>query len=126
MYLSDSILESVYGQAAGETVQEITTQELMAALSVYLVVAAVTTPIAVCILVWIMKNEGRQEAVRLLFRGRRERKTSQIQPGLHEDFDGTVQLNQTVQPNPEYLLSVPLILAIVLSLGFMSLEWFLL
>lgn len=126
MYLSDSILESVYGQAAGETVQEITTQELMAALSVYLVVAAVTTPIAVCILVWIMKNEGRQEAVRLLFRGRRERKTPQIQPGLHEDFDGTVQLNQTVQPNPEYLLSVPLILAIVLSLGFMSLEWFLL
>lgn len=127
MYLSDSILESVYGQAVSETAQGITTQELMAALSVYLIIAAVTTPIAVCILVWIMKNEGRQEAVRLLFRGQRERKAPQKQPGLFENPGGTIQLDQTAQPNPEseYLLSVPLILAVVLCLGYMSLEWFL-
>lgn len=108
MYLSGSILESAYGRAVSETAQEITTQELMAALSVYLVVAAVTTPIAVCILVWIMKNEGRQEAVRLLFRGRGERKAPQAQQN----------------PEAEYLVSVPLIFAVVLSLGYMSLEWF--
>lgn len=109
MYLSSSILESAYGQAMNETAQEITTQDLMAALSVYLVIAAVTTPIAVCILVWIMKNEGRQEAVRLLFRGRGERKTPLTQPDSES----------------EYLTSVPLVLAVVLSLGYMSLEWFL-
>lgn len=109
MYLSGSILESAYGQAMNETAQEITTQDLMAALSVYLVIAAVTTPIAVCILVWIMKNEGRQEAVRLLFRGRGERKAPLTQPDSES----------------EYLTSVPLVLAVVLSLGYMSLEWFL-
>lgn len=109
MYLSGSILESAYGQAMNETAQEITTQDLMAALSVYLVIAAVTTPIAVCILVWIMKNEGRQEVVRLLFRGRGERKAPLTQPDSES----------------EYLTSVPLVLAVVLSLGYMSLEWFL-
>lgn len=103
MYLSSSILGSIYEQALNDTSQTITTRELMAALSVYLVVAAVTTPIAVCILVWIMKNEGREEAVRILFRGSKEK-------------------------NPEsedHVLSVPLILAVVLCLAYMSLEWLL-
>ncbi|MBD5492003.1 MAG: CPBP family intramembrane metalloprotease [Lachnospiraceae bacterium] len=102
MYLSSSILGNLYEQAMNETAQTVTTQELVAALSVYLVIAAVTTPIAVCILVWIMKNEGREEAVRILFR--RPRKQDPVQ---------------------EYVLSVPLILAVVLCLGYMSLEWFL-
>ncbi|MDE7232579.1 MAG: CPBP family intramembrane metalloprotease, partial [Lachnospiraceae bacterium] len=102
MYLSDSILGSDYERAMGDTMQTVTTQELMAGLSVYLVIAAVTTPIAVCILVWIMKNEGREEAVRILFRGTPQRYSE-----------------------PEHMLSIPLIVAVVLSLAYMSLEWFL-
>ena len=103
MYLSSSILGSIYEQALNDTSQTITTRELMAALSVYLVIAAVTTPIAVCILVWIMKNEGREGAVRILFRGKK------AQPA----------------PEQEHMLSVPLIFAVVLCLAYMSLEWFL-
>ena len=102
MYLSDSILGSDYEQALSDTMQTVTTQELVAALSVYLVIAAVTTPIAVCILVWIMKNEEREEAVRILFRGTPQRNSE-----------------------PEHVLSIPLIVAVVLSLAYMSLEWFL-
>ena len=102
MYLSNSILGSIYEQAMNETTQTVTTQELVAVLSVYLIIAAVTTPIAVCILVWIMKNEGREETVRILFRGTAQTDSAQ-----------------------EHMLSVPLILAVVLCLAYMSLEWFL-
>ncbi len=103
MYASDHILNSVYFQGAGEMAAELTTQSLLAALSVYLMIAFVTTPIAVCIIVWIVKNEGRQEAMAALLSGRRK----------------------TQSEGRGYLLSVPLIVAMVLCLGFMSLELFL-
>ncbi len=103
MYASDHILNSVYFQGADEMAAELTTQSLLAALSVYLVIASVATPIAVCIIVWIVKNEGRQEAMATLLSGRRK----------------------TQSEGRGYLLSVPLIVAIVLCLGFMSLELFL-
>jgi len=96
MYASESILNSVYGQAVNEAAEQMSTQDLLAALSVYLVIAAVTTPIAGCVIVWIAKNEGRQADFQALF-GRREGKR-------------------------DYLLSVPLIIAMVLCLGYMSLE----
>lgn len=120
MYLSSSILKGAYGQAVAETAQEITTQELMAALAVYLVIAAVTTPIAVCILAWIMKNEGRQEAVRALFYGSEGQKAISTQPEPHEGSADVGQPDNT----QELLLSEPLIIAVVLSLGYMSLELF--
>lgn len=107
MYASEGILNSVYGQAMNETAERLTTQELLAALSVYLVIAAVTTPIAGCVIVWIAKNEGRQAAFSALFRRR--------------DRGAALQ-----QPRADYLLSVPLIIAIVLCLGYMSLELILL
>ena len=66
-------------------------------------IAAVTTPIAGCVIVWIAKNEGRQAAFSALF----SRRASQRQ-------------------RADYLLSVPLIIAIVLCLGYMSLELILL
>lgn len=104
MYASESILNSVYGQAVNEAAEQLSTQELLAALSVYLVIAAVTTPIAGCVIVWIAKNEGREAAFRALFH---------MQP-------------QPSQPrHADYLVSVPLIIAIVLCLGYMSLELFL-
>ena len=57
MYVSESLLNSAYGQAANETAEQLSAQDLLAALSIYLVIAAVTTPIAVCVIVWIAKNE---------------------------------------------------------------------
>ena len=123
MYLSDSLLGSDYEQALSDTVQTVTTQELVAALSVYLVIAAVTTPIAACILVWIMKNEGREEAVRILFRGKKEQETIPLRMGQHGNPVGVVQWNETAPQ--EHVLSIPLIVAVVLSLAYMSLEWFL-
>ena len=104
MYVSESILNSVYGRAVNEAAEQLSTQELLAALSVYLVIAAVTTPIAGCVIVWIAKNEGREAAFRALFHRR-------PQPSQTQRAD--------------YLLSVPLIIAIVLCLGYMSLELFL-
>lgn len=96
MYISSSIWGSDYGQIVSEAATELTTQALLAALSVYLIIAAVTTPIAVCVVVWIAKNEGRQGTLAGLF-----------------------------AKSKEYLMSVPLIVAIVLCLGYMSLEFFL-
>ncbi len=103
MFALNRLSDSIYGQAAGRVTAQLTTYDLLAALSVYLVIAAVTTPIAGCIIVWIAKNEGRQQAFTALF-----------SKGKKQDA-----------PQPRYLLSVPLMVAIVLCLGIMSLEFFL-
>lgn len=76
MFASRRLLDSVYGQTADGSVFGSATQELLAVISVYLVIAAVTTPVAGCVLVWIAKNEGRQQAVLDLFLNRRKRKSS--------------------------------------------------
>lgn len=151
MYVSGSILESVYGQAVNEAAEQMGTQELLAALSVYLVIAAVMTPIAGCVIVWIAKNEGRQEAFRELFRGRSRRPESQRvpQPPMQripqpmpmnqpqppaqwnpqmppmQVTQQPVQWSVSESPRRDYLLSAPLIIAVVLCLGYMSLELFL-
>lgn len=150
MYVSGSILESVYGQAVNEAAEQMGAQELLAALSVYLVIAAVMTPIAGCVIVWIAKNEGRQEAFKELFRGRSRRPESQRvpqppmqripQPMLMNQpppaqwnpqmppmqmTQQPVQWSVSEPPHRDYLLSAPLIIAVVLCLGYMSLELFL-
>ncbi|MDE6406009.1 MAG: CPBP family intramembrane metalloprotease, partial [Lachnospiraceae bacterium] len=155
MYVSESILDSVYGQAVNETAGQLSTQDLLAALSVYLVIAAVTTPIAGCVVVWIAKNEGRQEAFRALFRrGGRTAGRGMPEQGMppqpvqwngqippqSAQWNGQIpqpaQWNGQIPPQPvqwsvsgplraDYLLSVPLIIAVVLCLGYMSLELFL-
>lgn len=110
MYASRAVLGSAYTKAVSESA-ELTSSQLQAGLAVYLVIAAVTTPIAGCCVAWIVKNEGRQEAMRALFR---------------HSSAYTAQRNMTGEaPQWEPLLTVPLIVAIVLSLGFMSLELFL-
>lgn len=93
MYASKWLSPGSYGQASAK----IGTRELQAALSVYLVIAAVTTPIAGCIIVWIAKNEGRQQAFAALFSRRKNPEKEQ----------------------PQYFLSIPLIVAIVLCIGYM-------
>ncbi len=125
MYVSGSILESVYGQAVNEAAEQLTTQELLAALSVYLVIASVMTPIAACVIVWIAKNEGRQQVFRELF-CRKERRPVRPENQQLPQWNGQLQ---PVQPEPartDYLLSAPLVIAMVLCLGYMSLELFLL
>jgi hypothetical protein len=94
MYLSDMLLQQM-PETAVDT--QITQATLLASLSVYVVVAAVMTPIAVCVLVWIAKNEKREDAVKQIWASRCERK--------------------------EYMVSIPLIIAIVLCLAYMSLEF---
>lgn len=106
MYVSDRLTDSIYEQTA--VAAELTTQQLLAALAFYLIIAAVTTPIAGCIVVWIAKNEGRQQPFSALF----FRQKRQDAPGMQNGQE------------PYYLLSVPLIVAIVLCLGYMSLEFF--
>ena len=150
MYVSGSMLESVYGQAVNEAAEQLSTQDLLAALSVYLIIAAVMTPIAGCVIVWIAKNEGRLDAFKELFRGRSRRPEGQRvpqpmpmnQPQPMQRVQQPMQMNQPQppmqmnQPQPmqrsisepprrDYLLSVPLIIAVVLCLGYMSLELFL-
>lgn len=174
MYASGSILESVYGQAVNEAAEQLSRQELLAALSVYLIIAAVMTPIAGCVIVWIAKNEGRQDAFKELFCGRSRRPeerrapqpmpmnqpqppmqrmpTNQPQPPMQRmpmnqpqppmqwnpPMPSTKMNQQSVSmsqqpvqwsisepPHRDYLLSVPLIIAVVLCLGYMSLELFL-
>lgn len=97
MFLSDWLLNTFYGETMVEA--ELTNESLMAAMSVYLMIAAVTTPISICVLAWIVKNENRVEIVRNLPRQKGE-------PG-------------------NYLISIPFIVAIVLCLGFISLEFIL-
>lgn len=109
-HMLSRIQDSVYGQTAGSMSAELTTQELLLALSVYLIIAAVTTPIAGCIVVWIAKNEGRQQALADLFTRRKKREAGRTQEGQEKE--------------PRYLLSVPLIVTIVICLGEMSLEFF--
>ncbi|MCM1267827.1 MAG: CPBP family intramembrane metalloprotease [Bacteroidales bacterium] len=100
MYLSKAALGNAYMEVASNTAETLSNTQIAAALSVYLIIAAVTTPIAVCCIVWIAKNEGRQEAFRALFR-RTKGETPQ-----------------------EPLLTTPLIVAVVVALGYMSMELF--
>jgi len=92
MYLFDLLPEELAGA------EEVLTQELLiTAIGPYLLIAAVATPLAVCTLVWMSKNEKRGEQFATIWARRKEKK--------------------------EAMVSIPLILAIVLSLAYMSLEW---
>lgn len=101
MFFSQWLTQTAYGKmlAEVEDTQVLTTENLMMALSVYLIIAAVTMPLAICVLVWIAKNENRTEALRQIWKNRKQKK--------------------------EYLVSIPLVIAIVISIAYMSLELFL-
>ena len=130
MYVSSHVLGSASGKTAGEAAEKavaaVTTQALMAALSIYLIIAAVTTPIAVCAVIWIAKNEGRQEAFAALFARRRVgQQTGNVgHPQAGQGRQGMPQAEAQTETSG-YLLSVPLIVAVVLCFGYMSLEFFL-
>lgn len=94
MYLSDRISPGTLAAS-----QEAMTREMLyAALSVYLVIAAVTTTLAGCVLVWIAKNEKREENLRAVWTGRKDKTGSRM-------------------------ITVPLLVAVVLCLSYMCLEF---
>ncbi len=99
MYASQNMLNSVYGQAVNETAEQLSTQDLLAALSVYLLIAGVTTPIAGCVIAWIAKNEGRQAEFRALFRRRGGRVASQPMPSYRQPQQA--QMNQPPYWQPQ-------------------------
>lgn len=92
MYLSELIPPELAGPEA-----ELTQELLITAIGPYLLIAAVATPLAVCVLIWLSKNEKREAQFCSICACRREKK--------------------------EAMVSIPLIIAIVLCLAFMSLEW---
>lgn len=90
MYLTEYVLPDGY---AGDAADALTNEMLIAAIGPYLIVAVVATALAGCVLVWLAKNQGREERLHGIWARRKERK--------------------------EYLVSIPLIIAIVLSLAYM-------
>lgn len=92
MYLVD------YGEQQLQEAQEaLTTEMMILAISVYLVIAAVTTSLAGCVLAWIAKNEKREDNLRAIWKTRKFKKEGKV-------------------------ITVPLLIAIVIVFFVMSLE----
>lgn len=94
MYLYDAMVPGMEGLEAAQG--QLTTDVLIMAISVYLIIAAVTTTLAACVLVWIAKNEKREDNLRAIWTTRKNKK--------------------------EKMITVPLLAAIVIALSYMSLE----
>lgn len=92
MYIINYMSPDAYGGADNA----LNNETLLAVIGPYLIVAAIGTALAVCVLVWLAKNEGRESALRNIWRFRKNQGS--------------------------YLASVPLIVAIVLCIAYMSLE----
>ena len=92
MYLVD------YGEQQLQEAQEaLTTDMMILAISVYLVIAAVTTSLAGCVLAWSAKNEKREDNRRAIWKTRKFKKEGKV-------------------------ITVPLLIAIVIVFFVMSLE----
>lgn len=94
MFVSDNMYSDEYMQEA----QTLTgnTESMLAVIGIYSVIAAVTTSIAVCVLVWITKNEKREIHLKQIWTERKE--------------------------NRGNMVTVPLLLGIVLSVAYMILD----
>ena len=69
MYMLDGGTEAV------QEAQDILTRDmLLLVISVYLIIAAVTTSLAGCVLAWIAKNEKREENLRAVWKNRNNKK----------------------------------------------------
>lgn len=66
----------------GADIQEaqelLTTDLLLLAISVYLIIATVTTALAGCVLAWIAKNEKREENLRAIWKTRKYKKEGKV------------------------------------------------
>ncbi|MCM1237302.1 MAG: CPBP family intramembrane metalloprotease [Ruminococcus flavefaciens] len=94
MYIVNHFMPETY---SGSNVNNTLTDDaLLAVIGPYLIIAVAATSIAICVLVWIAKNEGRENVLRNIWILRKRKGT--------------------------YLVSVPLLIAIVLCLAYMSLN----
>lgn len=94
MYIINHVMPDAYsGNGAGN---ELTNEMLVAAIGPYLILGVIGTALAVCVLVWLAGNEHRESALKDIWRFRKNHNS--------------------------YLVSIPLIIAIVLCLSYMSLE----
>ena len=96
MIISDSVISEEMMESSQEA---ITTGTLLNMICVYLVMAVIGTAIAICLLVWMSKVEGREAILKKAWADRKV-KTGKV-------------------------ISVPLIIGIVISVLFMSLEFIL-
>lgn len=71
MYMED-------GADIQEAQELLTTDMLLLAISVYLVIAVVTTALAGCVLAWIAKNEKREENLRAVWKTRKYKKEGKV------------------------------------------------
>lgn len=94
MYLAEFFSPGYYSDANAE--EALTNDELIALIGPELVMALVATSLAVCVLIWISKNENRSGYFKNILARRKEDKG--------------------------YIISIPLIVAIVLCLFYMCLE----
>lgn len=98
MYLVEKLEPGTY---TGGQVDDMLTQDmLIMAIGPYLLVAVICTALAICVLVWIAQNENRAEHLSSIWAKRKEKK--------------------------EKMVTIPLIIGIVLSIGYMIFEltWF--
>lgn len=95
LYFTNAIAPEI---TSGEAQEVITTDELFMAIGIYLLIAAVTTALASGILVWIAKNEKREENLRVIWTNRKNKTGNRM-------------------------VTIPLLIAIVLTLFYMSLEF---
>lgn len=94
MYISRNMVGDTYMEGAQELVDE--TEMLFATIGIYSVIAMVTTAIAVCVLIWVAKNEKKELHLQEIWRSRKE--------------------------NKGQMVSIPLLLGIVLSIAYMVLD----
>lgn len=112
MYLYDAVS---FGENGLESAQEmLTTDMLLLAISAWLMLAAVTTTLAACVLVWIAKGEKRENALRAIWTDRK-RKDVIYQP----EETGTTKESAK---QGDRMVTIPLLIGIVLALSFMILE----
>lgn len=121
MYLSDAM--SLIGNGMEEAEELLTTDILLLAISVWLILATISTALAACVLVWIAKGENRVDALRAIWTERKQGK--RIQPpqengGMETDAEETGRPKENARQNR--MVTIPLLIAIVLALSYMSLE----
>lgn len=94
MYIVNKFMPDTYSKNNMDSLME--NETLLAVIGPYLIIAVIGTALAVCVLAWLAKNEGRERELGSIWRCRNDKKG--------------------------YMVSVPLIIAIVLCLSYMSLE----
>lgn len=102
MYVADKLLPGLFEEEAAAVP---TAGELQMAIAVYFVIAAVTTPIAVCVLYWIAKKNGREDFLSAV---KKENRQLPAEDGSMEPLK-----------KKEKIVTVPFVLFTVLTLGLM-------